>query len=150
MTLRIRELQKDDGLELFSIRNHPTNYQWFFSQSPIDIEEHVNWVKNRIENYSSFTLVATLGERVIGICYLGDPNDESPEVSINVSPDFKGIGVGSSLLEELIDKASAAQIGALIARIMINNLDSIAFFRNKGFVEIKKQNPGTIELTLSL
>ena len=148
MTLRIRELQKDDGLELLSIRNHPTNYQWFFSQSPIDIKDHVRWIETRIKLYSRFSLVALLNEKVIGTCYLDDPKADVPEVSISVSPDFKGIGVGSSLLNEIIDRAKEAHINSLVARIMAKNLDSIGFFRSKGFVELKKQSPGTIELTL--
>jgi len=148
MNITIRELKSDDYLDLLEIRNHPGNYQWFFSQRPVGFQEHVDWVESRIKTHAKFTLVALLNEKVIGTCYLRDPNDTVPEVSINVSPDFKGVGVGSSLLNEIIDRAKEANINALAARIMSNNLDSIGFFRSNGFVELKKQSPGTIELTL--
>ena len=148
MNLIIRELKADDSLELLSIRNHPKNFQWFFSQSPIDLKDHVRWIETRIRMYPRFSLVALLNEKVIGTCYLDDPKAKVPEVSISVSPDFKGIGVGSSMLNEIIVRAKEAHIDSLGARIMAKNLDSIGFFRSKGFVELNKQSPGTIELTL--
>ncbi len=61
--------------------------------------------------------------------------DEPPILTIGVKPEFRGVGIGSAMLEQLFLEA-----GALFERISVsalNNEKSVGFFKKHGFAEVE-------------
>ena len=138
----IRELALGDELDLLAIRNEPENYQWFFSDTLVGAEEHRDWLKARLSESRYFTLVAQMGSEVIGVAYLNDIKFTTPKVSISIKDEMKGMGVGTKLLDELIVRSKSLGFSSLSAEIKSENLASIRFFLNKGFIldELESNN----------
>ncbi|MDD5400557.1 MAG: GNAT family N-acetyltransferase [Sulfurimonas sp.] len=61
--------------------------------------------------------------------------DQPPILTIGVKPEFRGMGIGSAMLEQLFLEA-----GALFERMsvsVLNNEKSVGFFKKHGFVEVE-------------
>jgi len=62
-------------------------------------------------------------------------DEKTPILTIGVKPEFRGMGIGSAMLEQLFLEA-----GALFERMSVSVLDnekSIGFFKKHGFVEVE-------------
>ena len=85
--------------------------------------------------------VATIGETVIGwvalsptsarACYAG-----VMEVSIYIGNEFKGVGIGTALLNQVIEASEKQSIWSLYCAIIEENVESIALHKKCGFREI--------------
>jgi L-amino acid N-acyltransferase YncA len=155
-SFHVREVNLNDEAVLLSIRNQPENYKWFFDESEITPENHSKWFSTRMQDLKFFTLVAVVSGQVIGVVYL-DSIQTNPKVSINIKPGFKGIGVGTALLKELILRAKSVKIESICAEIKDTNADSLHFFLKNSFVrenlslvDLGKSQRGTLVFSLSL
>jgi L-amino acid N-acyltransferase YncA len=131
----IREVSIQDCEQVYLIRNHPENYKWFFNEVEVTKEEHALWFSFRLMHFSFFTLVAELGNEIVGVAYLKDLELKSPKVSISIKPGSKGEGVGSKLLDELVRRAKLTNIHSILAEIKVLNTPSFNFFVKKGFTD---------------
>ncbi|MEK6659766.1 MAG: GNAT family N-acetyltransferase, partial [Campylobacterota bacterium] len=62
-------------------------------------------------------------------------DEKTPILTIGVKPEFRGIGIGSAMLEQLFLEA-----GALFEQIsvsVLNNEKGVSFFKKHGFVEVE-------------
>ncbi|MGC3946560.1 MAG: GNAT family N-acetyltransferase [Chryseolinea sp.] len=88
--------------------------------------------------YKSF--VVQVGDKIQGYCYLSQYNkrqayDRTAELSIYLSHDFTGRGVGKEVLRRLEDTAKSVGIVVLIAMISGDNDHSIRSFSSAGYVK---------------
>ena len=56
----------------------------------------------------------------------------------------RGAGLGTRMLEALVEQASAEGIARILVRLTNDNLDSMRFFQRRGF-RLKTANPGAID-----
>lgn len=119
----------------------------FKKPKPKDIKAMQNLVAKEVEagivlprsddeiatNIRSYILACD-GERIIGFCALHIHTINLAEVrSLVVSPEFRGFGVGSKLVEEIIKEARHYEIKSVFTLTYRKN-----FFENLGFKEIPK------------
>ncbi len=79
--------------------------------------------------------------RVVGFGLLhafhpADSFRRTAEVGYFLDPSVVGRGIGTSLLEHLIEGARAKGIRTILASISSRNEESLAFHRRRGFVEV--------------
>ena len=97
-----------------------------------------NWDKGHL---AACRLVARSGEKVLGWAALSPTSSRScysgvVEVSIYIGEDYKGQGIGTALMTELILQSEENGIWTLYCAIIKENLASIAMHKKCGFREI--------------
>ncbi len=107
----------------------------FTAQAPASWEE---WANGKILRCC---LVAKLDDRVVGWAALGAVSHRPAYagvavVNIYVERDLHGQGLGTRLLQALIDASEEAGIWTLEARIFPENVASLALHRRHGFREV--------------
>jgi GNAT superfamily N-acetyltransferase len=88
----------------------------------------------------------------IGVArYVRDAHDPRlAELAIVVTDAWQGRGVGTALLERLVDRARSAGIERLIGRSIVGDLAAPALAAHVGDVVARRRRPGTVELTVQL
>ncbi|MDX1481964.1 MAG: ribosomal protein S18-alanine N-acetyltransferase [Woeseiaceae bacterium] len=84
-------------------------------------------------------LVIDHGERPVGYSILSVAAGEAHILNLCVDPDYRGLGYGELLLEELIARAGAAEVSAMFLEVRPSNAGAIALYRKKGFRKIAKR-----------
>lgn len=65
---------------------------------------------------------------------------ETPELLIAVVPEHRGKGVGSLLLEDLLDKARFESKTTIGLNVEADNVPAVALFRSHGFETLRERN----------
>ncbi|MFQ5556720.1 MAG: GNAT family N-acetyltransferase [Acidimicrobiales bacterium] len=107
-----------------------------FDLVPRTLEEQRRWLAER--DGALGVLVAELDGRVVGFASLSPwrakpAYSTSVENSVYVHEAARGLGVGSRLLEEIVDLAVARGFHTVLARIVDDHEASIALHRSVGF-----------------
>lgn len=79
--------------------------------------------------------VAISGQQLAGFIEVHPPTSLAAHqkqrlLSIGVSPDFQGLGIGGSLLSYVKDMAQISGLHKLSLRVMATNQESIRFYKN--------------------
>ncbi len=101
--------------------------------------EFFNRFQHMTQGYPAFVATVDSG-RVVGFGFLrsfhpANTLRRTAEVTYFVSPEFTKRGIGTVLLNRLIEDASPMGIDSLVASISSRNEESIAFHRKNGFRE---------------
>jgi acetate---CoA ligase (ADP-forming) len=91
------------------------------------------------------------GERIVALASwarLRDPR--AAEVAFAVADDLQGKGVGTRLLEQLSELATAASIERFVAEVLRENVAMLAVFADAGFEVSRELDGGTVEVTFSI
>ena len=123
------------------LRNHyARTCTAIYTSAETSIDERRAWFDGRGPMHP--VTVAELDGRAVGWASLSPlfphgPDGYAPtaEDSVYVAPDAQGRGVGSALLGDLISRASAAGLHAVVARIDSGRPASLALHRKHGFAE---------------
>lgn len=103
-----------------------------------------DWEKWNANHLAENRLVARADDTVLGWTALIPVSNRRvysgvAEVSLYMGTDYRGKGIGSSLLEALIDKSEKAGIWSLQAGIFPENTASLGLFKKNGFREIGRR-----------
>jgi phosphinothricin acetyltransferase len=140
----IRDARVEDLAAIFDIYNHEVRLGTAtFDTEPWAVGRDDGWLTGRDRSCHP-VIVAVEGERVIGWASL---NPWSPkkayartaEGSVYVEPGARGSGVGSALLSALVERARAAELGVIVARIAEANESSVRLCERVGFERIGTQ-----------
>lgn len=74
--------------------------------------------------------------RLAGYFLLMHAVDDLHLLNITVRPDLQGQGIGRRLLDQVLARASAAGIGAVLLEVRPSNLHALNVYRHIGFREI--------------
>ena len=136
-TVTIRDATVNDVPAITKIFNHAIAHTTAsFYRDPRTIEQRTNWLTNRSDRYA--VLVADNGSQVVGWAAL-DPWTEkwgyriSTEVSYYVDPDFHGQGIGTLLVDRIIQVARTKDFCNVLAKICDNNEYSLKVADRFGF-----------------
>ena len=103
------------------------------SHRVIGREEHAQWFSMRIDDPGTRLRVGVVQGELVGTVRV-DVRGGLGEVGIAVAPAFRGQGLGTALLEALLDDvASDPQVIALTASIHVGNTPSMRAFARVGF-----------------
>ncbi|WP_297068574.1 ribosomal protein S18-alanine N-acetyltransferase [Thermococcus sp.] len=92
-----------------------------------------------LENNPDTFLVAEYNGKVIGyvMAYLR-PDLEGHVMSIAVDPDYRGRGIGSALLSEVIERLAARGAKWIGLEVRVSNENAIKLYERFGFKKIKR------------
>lgn len=108
-----------------------------FSETPVDVAERRTWWSARVSaGYP--VLVAVDQQALVGFASFGDfrswPGYRfTVEHSVHVRADYRGRGVGSALMVELLARARAAGKHMVVGGIDASNVASLGFHEKLGF-----------------
>ncbi len=144
MNLEVRDMIPADlpaTLDIYNELIESSTVAW--TERPQTLDERRAWfAEQRRRGFP--TLVAVDGPEVVGMTSYGDFRDSvhwpgyrfTAEHSIHVRDDRRRDGIGRFLMHELIARARRNNIHALVAGIDSDNIDSIRFHEQLGFVEV--------------
>lgn len=135
--IAVRDALASDADAINAIYNHEVEHGTAtFDTEPITHQRRLQWLATHGPRHP--VLVAERSGVVAGWASLSpwSPRrayDRTAEVSVYVSPDHRGAGVGRQLLAELIDRARVVGLAVLIARIAGPGEASSRLHRAAGF-----------------
>lgn len=135
-TLLLRPLQKADRERLVNMfANVSPNDLRYLKDDVTDGELVGSWVDN-LDYNRVFPLVSVLDDRIVGEVSLhlhNGPTRHLGTVRIFLSKDFRGQGLGTLMLRELINLGRKAGLQELVAEIVTDQADVIKAFQRLGF-----------------
>lgn len=151
MHISLDPVQFDDPVHLrwwYEIRNAETTRQGCRSVKKISVNEHyVWWHESKVSKTRKLFFVRrhheTYQPQVIGIARL-DNRKEWSELSIALSPEWRGQGLGTIAVTRLVSKVLSLKWPAPGAVISGRNGPSLTVFLKAGFILKRK---GFIQLT---
>jgi L-amino acid N-acyltransferase len=110
-----------------------------FSETPVTLENRLEWFTGRLERGFP-VLVARDEAGVAGFGSFGDFRNWpgyrfTVEHSIHVRADRRGQGIGTALIEALVERATERGVHAMIAGVDAQNEGSLRLHERLGFVE---------------
>jgi L-amino acid N-acyltransferase len=139
--MHVRLATPSDAESIRSIYNaEVTGSTATFDLVPRTPEEQLNWLAGHRGPYPAVVAVND-HDTVLGFGSLSEYRDRpsyatTVENSVYVDSAHRGVGVGRTLLEELIELATQHGFHSVIARVGGNNLASIALHRACGFTMV--------------
>lgn len=138
----LRKATLDDKEDLLRWRNDALTVANSFDSREIPFQEHEVWFNKALRDPNRLLLIGLEDDNKIGMVRF-DCHGGYYEISINISPDFRGQGKGMQLLNESLHWVK----GRVLARVKKENLSSIRFFEKAGF-GFKKEEDDHIEFEL--
>lgn len=95
-----------------------------------------NILKEELNNKNSRYLVAKLNNEVIGFAGIKIIIDEADIMNIVVKKDFRNKGIGSLLLEKLMDLSKSLNLNYISLEVNEKNISAIRLYKKFNFKEI--------------
>jgi L-amino acid N-acyltransferase YncA len=135
--IEIRPADAGDSRTLFDWRNDPVTRASSVSTDEVAWSDHETWIANTLGSHDHAIYVAELSGVPIGVVRF-DSGPDRTDVSINLSPLFRGRGLGPEVLAAAIAEYDATTTTPmpLSATIRTENNASIRLFSTLGFVEV--------------
>lgn len=109
--------------------------------SPILLTEfddfwNYNIFKSELENENSKYVVAKNNDEIVGFAGIWISIDEAHVTNIVTKKDLRKNGIGSTLLEELINLSKNLNLVSITLEVNENNLDAIKLYEKFGFEKL--------------
>lgn len=132
--LRLRPAVLADATLLWQWRNDEHTRAMSREPGVVAWETHVAWFAKRLADGDAMLLIGQHGQQSIGVVRFERRAGGAAEVSITISADFRGRGLGKPLLQcgcEYADRAGFSRV--FDAEIRTDNLASRKIFEGSGF-----------------
>ena len=136
----IREATEGDLPAVLAILNHViATSTSVYTETPSTLEDRQAWLTSR--RARNFPALVAVADRVRGFASFGDFRPwpgyaQSVEHSVYVDEASRGRGIGSALLQRLIEEARARDMHVMIGGIDAENRASLALHAKFGFTEV--------------
>lgn len=90
-----------------------------------------------IHREGSLALIAKIENRAIGFLTARSATNEIDILNIGVSPKYQKLGIGSSLLNNLLERVYETPVESIWLEVRESNTNAITFYRKKGFRQIQ-------------
>lgn len=84
-------------------------------------------------------IVLERGDMVAGYGILSVAAGEAHVLNICVDPDYRRLGYGDRLLDELLTRARAASVKEVFLEVRPSNVNALSLYRKKGFRQIAQR-----------
>lgn len=95
-----------------------------------------NIFKSELENENSKYVVAKNNDEIVGFAGIWISIDEAHVTNIVTKKDLRKNGIGSTLLEELINLSKTLNLISITLEVNENNLDAIKLYEKFGFEKL--------------
>ena len=95
-----------------------------------------NVFKSELENSNSRYIVAKLNNEIVGFAGISIILDVADITNIVVKKSFRGNGISSILLQNLISLAKSFNCSIINLEVNVNNLVAISLYKNFGFEQV--------------
>lgn len=95
-----------------------------------------NIFKSELENENSKYVVAKNNDEIVGFAGIWISIDEAHVTNIVTKKDLRKNGIGSTLLEELINLSKNLNLVSITLEVNENNLDAIKLYKKFGFEKL--------------
>jgi len=146
--LLIRNAVESDAAELIRFFRKVTSETDFLVTKPeevvMSIEQEKSIIRAHLEKENSLFLVALLVDRIVGsLNFIGGSRERTKhkgEFGMSVLKDFWGLGIGSALLQSLIEWTKGSGIRKIQLEVMADNERAINLYKKFGFkIEGRKE-----------
>ena len=97
---------------------------------------NVNTLEQELTNENSNYLVAKIENQIVGFAGIKSVLDEADIMNIVTKKDKRNLGIGSALLEKLLNVAKEKEIKKITLEVNESNISAIHLYKNFGFKEI--------------
>ena len=91
-------------------------------------------------------IVLQHGTAVVGYGILSIAAGEAHILNLCVASEFRGLGYGERILDDIVERAHYAQVGTLYLEVRPTNANAMSLYRKKGFGKIA-QRPAYYQAT---
>jgi len=126
-TINVRPITQEDSPHLWRIRNLDVVRALSNNPDPIPREQHDNWFSKYYQDPDNHCMVIEVDNVVAGYCRI-----DHGLISIALDPNYHGLGLGTRLLQETINRVSPA-VAKITAEIRRENEISLKLFTKVGF-----------------
>lgn len=139
----------EDMRAVFDLSNDELVRANSFNQEKINWEDHKNWFKKKMNDRNCvFYLVKNLQNKLISQVRF-DKNNNEADISISISPEFRGKGFGVEILKLTSDKAiKESNVKKINAYVKNENVPSKISFEKAGYV-LKEEYPDKVRYEYS-
>lgn len=125
----------DNMKDIFDLSNDDLVRANSFNQDKIEWKQHQNWFKNKINDENCiFYVVKDINNKLIAQVRF-DKNDIEADISISISPEFRGKGYGAKVLKSTSMKIiQENNIQKINAYVKIENVASKNIFEKAGYI----------------
>ncbi len=139
----IRKANRSDCLDIFRWRNDRVmRGNSILGPRKVTLSEHKRWFNEKLKDPSAIMYMAISRNRKVGFLRF-NVQEDSVEISINVNPDFRGVGIGRKIITLSSEKVFKKIAIPIIARIKNNNVASKIAFKRCGYKHKNRDNKVT-------
>ena len=151
--LRTIEPEDREAIEAgFAALSDESRYRRFLSPMPRLSSSQLTFL-TEIDHHNHEAIIARSDEHEpIGVArYVRvDPESECAEVAVTVVDHWQGRGLGTVLLERLVERAREEGVHRFTATALANNDDMIDLLENVGHMETHDTSGGLVEMRIAL
>ena len=123
----VREMTHDDLSMVSDIERRSYEFPW----------SHGVFRDCLLAGYQCFVLIRE--QRVAGYAILSVAAGEAHILNLCVDPEFRSLGYGDCLLDELLYRARSATVNEIFLEVRPSNTTAIALYKKKGFHKIAER-----------
>jgi ribosomal protein S18 acetylase RimI-like enzyme len=136
--IRIRQVVADDwrvwrGLRLNALSQAPQAFASKLADWQGDGDTEGRW-RSRLQTVA-FNVVADRDRTAVGMVSAVTESDAVELISMWVSPDARGAGVGDALIEAVLQWSAAVGRERITLRVFEDNAHAVTLYRRHGFVD---------------
>ncbi|HEV2720390.1 MAG TPA: GNAT family N-acetyltransferase [Thermoanaerobaculia bacterium] len=152
-TLRIRPVRPEDadGLKrMFGNLSTESLYSRFFDLRTA--EEALRYSPAEVDYVHDFGVVGEVGDEIIAVAhYFAFPRKPTTaECAFTIADRYHGLGIGTKLLEKLVEVARTRGITQFQAEVLPENQRMLDVFLGSGFDATSRSSEGTVHVTFPI
>lgn len=148
-TISLNKIEKDDCDIILNWRNDPISRLNSKNKNLILKKDHIKWFNLKLNSKNDITLIAKISHLRLGTVRYDKIDEKLFEVSINLNPNFRKIGLSKKILK-LSEKKIKAKGMLIKAFVLKENLASIKLFKSCNYKIHKTAKSGLIEFRKKL
>lgn len=136
-SVTIRPMVKEDADKLYAFFSRVPREDRLFLRDDVSIRDVIDSWTQELDYEKVLPLVAEVGGNIVGDATLHRRKfgwtSHVGKVRLVIDKDYRGKGLGTVLIEELIDIAKKAGLEQLVAELMSNQTGALSAFKRLGF-----------------
>ena len=147
--ISLNKVGKDDCDIILNWRNDPISRLYSRNKNIILKKDHIKWFNLKLNSKNDITLIAKISHLRLGTVRYDKIKEKLFEVSININPNFRKIGLSKQILK-LSEKEIKAKDVLIKAFVLKENLASIKLFKSCKYKIYKIAKSGLVEFRKKL